>query len=142
VKIPDNIRRNIKKKKPVRPYKSFADYTQWVWGHKGYSGYNVRRLSGGEWPCIFCGGNSTIYDPDDPPCPIEGNKMRDRIKCPSCNGTGKGNKEVHQKTYKETVNRYKRDMEQYKLNVEAVKSGLEKLTDIEYRAIGEFENSY
>ena len=50
-------------------------------------------LARGEWPCILCDGRGTIYDPGDLPCPIEGDKMRRRIKCTRCHGTGRADYE-------------------------------------------------
>ena len=38
------------------------------------------------YPCFKCEGSGRIYDPGDPACPIEGNKLRSRIKCPECEG--------------------------------------------------------
>ena len=47
-------------------------------------------LADGKWPCPLCDGRGKIYDPDDPPCIIEGDKMRNRITCPRCCGSGRG----------------------------------------------------
>ena len=50
-------------------------------------------LADGKWPCPRCDGRGKIYDPDDPPCIIEGDKMRRRIQCPQCHGTGRADYE-------------------------------------------------
>ena len=42
---------------------------------------------GEPWPCYQCEGRGSIYAPGSRPCPIEGNKMRDRVACPSCGGS-------------------------------------------------------
>lgn len=47
-------------------------------------------LADDKWPCPVCLGREWDYDPNDPPCPIEGNKMRNRITCPDCGGSGHG----------------------------------------------------
>lgn len=49
-------------------------------------------LADGRWPCPACFGRGWDYDPNDRPCPIEGNKMRNRITCPECEGAGTGSR--------------------------------------------------
>lgn len=55
-------------------------------------------------PCPCCRGRGWLYDPNDPPCPIEGNKMRDRIKCQKCVGNGRGEFDSE---WKKAYNKYK-----------------------------------
>lgn len=38
--------------------------------------------------CPLCEGEKCIWHPGQQRDPIEGNKMRDRIKCPFCDGAG------------------------------------------------------
>ncbi len=39
--------------------------------------------------CYACRGEKWDYDPRDPRDPVEGNKMRSRVPCLVCEGTGK-----------------------------------------------------
>ena len=48
----------------------------------------LNMLADGLWPCPLCDGRKRICDPSDPPCPIEGDKMRNRITCTRCHGAG------------------------------------------------------
>jgi hypothetical protein len=50
-----------------------------------------------------CRGRGWIYDPNDQPCPVEGNKMRTRLKCTDCNGSGNGDKKKLMAIYKAEV---------------------------------------
>ena len=48
------------------------------------------------YPCCKCNGNGRIYDPLDPADVYEGNKLRNRIECNVCNGSGIGKaKDLH-----------------------------------------------
>lgn len=64
-------------------------------------------LNKNPYPCVCCRGHGTIWDPNDPPCPIEGNKLRNRIKCQHCGGSGKG-------TRKEILSEYNKWLKDYK----------------------------
>jgi hypothetical protein len=44
------------------------------------------------FPCQECCGGGWIYDPNDEPCPIEGNKIRNKLTCPVCKGSRQGDK--------------------------------------------------
>ena len=54
-----------------------------------------------EYKCLECAGTGRIYDPNDPPCIIEGNKLRNRIQCPRCKGNKLGTKAEHYQRFKE-----------------------------------------
>ena len=54
---------------------------------------------GNPYPCLACRGQGTVYDPEDPPCPVEGNKYRRTIRCAACGGRGKGTKEACRQAY-------------------------------------------
>ena len=41
-----------------------------------------------------CTGRKNIWDTHDSPDSIEGNKLRNRVKCPKCKGTGEGAKKA------------------------------------------------
>ncbi len=67
----------------------------------------------GNVKCISCDGSGRIYDPNDPRCPIEGNKMRNVIGCPHCKKTGVGRlqdwKNYWRKDKKEFTARWKKE---------------------------------
>lgn len=77
------------------------------------------------WACRACKGCGTVWDPNDPPCPIEGNKMRGRIKCPECGGTGEGSREEYREALKMRREEYKTRLEGYK-EQQALIRGLRK----------------
>lgn len=62
-----------------------------------------------EFDCVECEGSGRIWDPDDPRDPYEGNKLRNRIECPTCKGKGVGPVEPYLKFYSESKERYVRD---------------------------------
>jgi excinuclease UvrABC ATPase subunit len=47
-------------------------------------------LNSNEEICPKCKGDGKIWDPDDPPDIIEGNKLRNIIQCPECKGKKTG----------------------------------------------------
>lgn len=55
------------------------------------------------YPCTRCNGSGTIYDPQTKPCSIEGNKLRPRITCPSCNGSKRGQESEWRRTHQNYV---------------------------------------
>jgi hypothetical protein len=67
----------------MQQLKSILDLTKFISGHINKS-FDFTK----GWPCHNCNGRGSYFDPDDPPCPIEGNKCRRIIKCFSCKTTG------------------------------------------------------
>jgi len=57
-------------------------------------------------PCVHCNSYGWIYDPYDPVDVVEGNKLRSRIDCPKCSGTGVGNEEENNKIYEDYSTEY------------------------------------
>jgi hypothetical protein len=51
--------------------------------------------------CLVCSGSGRVYDPDDPPCPIEGNKCRRIIACSACGKSGEGKESEWRRWYKD-----------------------------------------
>lgn len=66
-----------------KPEKYTKSWIQFVSDHRLYS------LAHDEL-CPQCGGSGSLYDPDDPPDVIEGNKFRNVLKCQVCSGKGHG----------------------------------------------------
>jgi hypothetical protein len=116
---------------PKRPYQSLADFRN----RTLYFDEQFFEENPNKWPCLECKGVGTIYDPNDPPCPVEGNKMRDRIKCPRCGGCRHIPKEEFAKAYREIINEYLEEKAEYQALVKAKRSGLKKLTKAERDAI-------
>lgn len=94
----------------------------------------------GIYPCPECWGNTRIYDPDDPPCPVEGNKMRSRIKCPTCKGTGESSKQELLKVYRKAVDRDNHILQEWKRNENMRITILGKLTQEEINFLGKISN--
>ena len=51
--------------------------------------FSQQRISG-VISCVQCSGSGKIYDPNDPPCSVEGHKGRNKIQCPKCDGAKTG----------------------------------------------------
>ena len=120
-----------KPERPTRPYKNLEDFRQNVT-------YNSSRFPPGIYPCLKCKGGGTIYDPDDPPCPVEGNKMRNRIACPSCDRSGVTTKAVHQEAYKSIIDKWKKEVKEFDLIKSIYDSVIRKLTKEEIKALKYF----
>jgi DnaJ-class molecular chaperone len=103
--------------KPHRPYKNFGLFCL---AH----GSSL----GNPYPCLVCGGQGTVYDPTDPPCPVEGSKYRQPIRCAACGGSGKGTKEACRQAYQKTVDVYRREKAVYDEFARLRRQALKKLT--------------
>lgn len=90
---------------PERPYRNLADYLT-----KAYYG---KPHVEGAYPCTHCGGDGWVYDPDDPPCPIEGNKMRTRLKCTACAGSKQGPRDAVVRRYNHALAQWREKKAQH-----------------------------
>lgn len=113
-----------------RPYKSLAEFCE----KQGCLG---RKLDHGEYPCLTCRGRRWVYDPNDPPCPIEGNKMRNTLKCDACAGTGRSTRKACAAAYQKVIDEWKKEVTEYDRLEALRKSAIEKLTADEIHAIQE-----
>lgn len=77
---------------PKKHYKNLREFISFI-----VKPYNLKH----EYPCPECFGYGKVYDPDDPPCPVEGNKMQDRIACPKCEKKGYVTREIWLGIYKQ-----------------------------------------
>lgn len=96
----------------------------------------LSKLDEGEYPCIKCYGRGWNYDEDDPPDIIEGNKLRDRIKCHECYGTKKGKKSDWLKLFKADKQIVKLIRKNQLATLKQRKVALAKLTREEQRVLG------
>jgi len=108
-------------KKPERPYKNFDQYMQ-----KVRTDYWNKTKS--DYPCLNCLGEGFVYDPNDPPCPVEGNKLRNVIHCPTCKGTGSTLKAVHEYVYKNAISEWEKRAKEFNTKCAIMKNALAKLT--------------
>jgi hypothetical protein len=113
--------------KPTRPYKNLADFV-------AKHGCGQPR---GKYPCLACRGRGTIYDPEDPPCPIEGNRYRREILCTACGSSGQGTREACRQAYKAAIERFHAEAHEYKALVQKRKEALAGLTQEEIQALRE-----
>ena len=90
----------------------------------------------GEWPCGHCDGRGTIYDPDDPPCIVEGDKMRRRIQCPQCHGTGRADYEDWAEALDRSCEEWEGHMARENAERARIVGALAKLTAEEAAALG------
>ncbi len=112
--------------KPNRPYRNLTDFVS-----------KYQYLSKREWPCLVCRGRGWDYDPEDPPCPIEGNRGRNTIPCAACGGSGEGTKAACIKAYREAIQRFKAEADDYKRLSQVRKELQEGLSQEQIRAIRE-----
>lgn len=116
--------------RPSNTYKSFDGYCDGI--AASYYAWKAPQHPG-KLPCMHCRGAGRIYDPNDPPCPIEGNKMRDVIKCPRCDGTRYSTREEWLTAYKAWRLDYTTKLKKYNQLVKSFKSALRKLTKSEIK---------
>ena len=86
-------------------------------------------------PCIECNGDGWIYDPNDPPCPAEGNKMRSKITCPKCKGSRLASDEELKAFHLELQNAQREKYDKTLEGLTFLQKALNKLTAAEYQAI-------
>lgn len=118
--------------RPKRPFKSLAEF------RTKFSVFVRTRIldDPSKWPCTICLGRGWDYDPNDEPDVIEGNKLRNRIKCSACNGIGAGPKAPFQAIYARIIKDWKEKVEKFDREEALRKSGLAKLTSDERKALG------
>lgn len=115
---------------PKRPHKNLEEFRQ-----KSIGIYKFRE-DVGFWPCLKCNSYGRIYDPNDPPCPIEGNKLRNRIKCQLCNGTGRGDRRVLVEEYRNDIREWRVRLNRWRADFKAWKQL--RLTSEQIRVLREF----
>ena len=91
--------------------------------------------AGKPYPCLACRGQGEVYDPTDPPCPVEGKKYRRTIRCPECRGSGQGTKEACCQAYQKAIQAYRQEKTEYDRLVRSRREALQKLTKDEITAI-------
>ena len=94
--------------RPQRPYRNLAEFC----AKRAWPG---RRAVPGEtfYPCLTCLGRTWVYDPHDPPCPVEGNKMRNTLQCEACGGTGRSSREACSAAYRKVIAEWKEKATRY-----------------------------
>ncbi len=112
--------------RPRRPYKNFRIFCL---AH----GSDQGRL----YPCLACRGHGSIYDPTDPPCPVEGNRYRRTIRCEQCEGSGRGTKEACLQAYRQVVEACRQAQAEYDRIAQVRKAALARLTSEETNALRE-----
>ena len=117
--------------KPARPYNNLADFVE------KNSWFRTDKYTARKWPCLECRGRGWVYDPEDPPCPVEGNRDRRTLKCITCGGTGEGTKAACIKAYREAIQRFKAEADDYKRLSQVRKELQEGLSQEQIRAIRE-----
>jgi hypothetical protein len=78
-----------------------------------------------------------MYHPDSESDPVEGNKFRERIKCPGCKGTGESPYPVCFAKYKEILSDWQVKTILFKHNVQRRLRALAKLNKDEIKALKE-----
>lgn len=121
--------------RPKRPFRNLGEFRLsgfYPWKTERWLAENLRK-----WPCLWCSGRGWDYDPADPPDVIEGNKHRDRLRCPHCGGTGCGPKEAVVNAYKEKIRRFHEEAQAYNALIKTYKIAIQKLTKEELSALQE-----
>ncbi len=125
-------------KKPERPFKNIQEFRKHMLRFN-FGLFFKKNLK--LFPCVECGGQGRIYDPNDAPDIIEGNKMRNRIKCPICEGERTMSPKSFRFEYAVWIQEWKDKMVKYKKFQLILKSAKKKiiaagLTRAEKKAIG------
>lgn len=94
------------------------------------------------WPCLSCGGTGQVYDPNDPYDLIEGNKMRSRITCPQCQGSGATTRKNYVALYQHFTAQYRENLAAHRRTIDVLKAALEKLTLAEIEVLSETMGHY
>jgi hypothetical protein len=95
----------------------------------------AKSLLENAFPCLECDGDGWIYDPKDQPCPVEGNKMRDRLTCPKCKGTRTCPREEFRAYHLEVQKLQKGKYDQAVDGLAKLQKALNKLSPADYQAI-------
>lgn len=111
----------------IRPRRSYKNFGLFCLAH----GSSL----GNPYPCLACGGQGTVYDPTDPPCPIEGSKYRRTIRCTACGGSGKATKAACRQAYQKLVEEYRQEKTEYDRLVGLRRQALQRLTKEEVQAL-------
>ena len=113
----------------IRPRRSYKNFGHFCLAH-GAS-------FGNPCPCLACRGQGTVYNPNDPPCPVEGNKYRRTIACAACGSSGKGTKEACRQAYQQIVEAYRQEKVEHDRLVQLRHEALNRLTKDEIAALRE-----
>lgn len=92
------------------------------------------------YPCMaeHCQGKGVHYDPFDAPDPVEGNKMRRKIGCKSCHGTGFGSKLEFNQYYKKEKHKIQENQKNKIQDIKETQNALDKLSANELSLILEY----
>ncbi len=130
---------DLNMRKPVRPYRTIEEFkVKHYWPNGAFKKQYEKDPT--VWPCVRCGGGGWYYDPNDPPCPIEGNKCRDTLTCECCKGDGCGPKAPVVVGYKQSVEGWKAKLKEWRELREAYLSI--QLTEIQFKALTRFGLPY
>ena len=113
----------------TRPRRSYNNFGLFCLAHGSSFGNPYR--------CLACRGHGTVYDPTDPPCPVEGSKYRRALRCAACGGSGKGTKEGRRQAYRKVVEEYRQEKAEYDRLAWLRREAVKKLTKDEIGALQE-----
>ncbi len=94
------------------------------------------------YPCLECRGKGSIYDPNDPPDVIEGNKLRNRITCPNCKGNTLEDSIKFKTKFKQVKEQEKQKIKDYKQFIKDIKALNKKLTKQEKETLQKYHSLY
>lgn len=87
------------------------------------------------YPCRKCRGSRRMYDPNDPPCPIEGYKMVGRVNCDKCNGTGESTSKDWRDYRKKLMQEYRTRLHEWRILTAVYKDLKQKLSGLDKQAL-------
>jgi hypothetical protein len=126
---------------PQRPYKNFEEFRRTQCHHR-----KLLIEDPAFYPCLYCGSDGWVYHPDSSSCPVEGNRMRDRITCQVCRGSGRGEKLPLQNVYKMAIQKWDDEKARFEEMFSKAKCALLDLPTEELIALmqvlGKFERGY
>lgn len=113
----------------ARPRRSYKNFGLFCLAHGSSFGT--------PYPCLACQGQGTVYDPEDLPYPVEGNKYRRTIPCAACGRSGKGTKEACRQAHQKSLEAYRQEKDEYDRLARYRKDALARLTTDEITALRE-----
>lgn len=129
LKFPNGTKKKVELPKPIGNLETFRQETMRI--HAKEEDRNNPNF----FPCANCKGAKIIYDPQDPPDNIEGNKGRRKIHCPKCQGSGQTTKREFVALHKIEKSRRSKLILERKARVIATQMVLNRLTKQEWELI-------
>jgi len=113
----------------TRPRRSHKNFGLFCLAH----GSDIEK----SYPCLAWREQGRIDNPADPPRPVERYRNVRHLRCPECQGSGKGTKEACRQAYQANLEAYRQEKAEYDRLVRLRKAALARLTKDDITALRE-----